>query len=57
MHVHAYEYYQGIEQTYTEAMKWYKKAADQGKTDAQVNLGVMYYNGRGTSRDDTKAAK
>lgn len=32
---------------YAEAMKWYWKAADQGKADAQNNIGVMYAEGEG----------
>ncbi|MAF96509.1 MAG: hypothetical protein CMM60_12240 [Rhodospirillaceae bacterium] len=32
-----------------------KKDAEQGKPFAQFNLGLMYYKGRGTARDYTKA--
>ena len=38
-------------------MKWYRKAADQDDTDAQFNLGNMYYKGRGVPQDYTEAAK
>jgi TPR repeat protein len=27
---------------YAEAVKWYRKAADQGYAEAQLNLGIMY---------------
>ncbi|MDB3966611.1 sel1 repeat family protein, partial [Porticoccaceae bacterium] len=30
-----------------EAVKWYRKAAEQGDANAQYNLGFMYYNGEG----------
>lgn len=38
-----------------EAVKWYRKAAEQGDADAQHNLGSMYKNGRGVSRDLVEA--
>ncbi|MCY2935316.1 MAG: tetratricopeptide repeat protein, partial [Planctomycetota bacterium] len=37
--------------------KWYRKAAEQGDSMAQFNLGLMYYNGRGVPQDNTEAAK
>ena len=40
---------------YTEAFKWYHKAAVQGYADAQYNLGVMYDQGYGTPKNDVKA--
>lgn len=46
----------GVTQDYTEAAKWYRKAADQGFAQAQFNLGLMYANGKGVTRDDTEAA-
>jgi hypothetical protein len=44
------------EPNYTEAAVWYRKAADQGHSLAQFNLGVMYANGQGFDRDDAEAA-
>ncbi len=38
-------------QDYAEAVKWYRKAAEQGHATAQYNLGVMYGNGRGVTQD------
>jgi TPR repeat protein len=32
---------------YSEAVKWYRKAAEQGFPVAQSNLGLMYANGKG----------
>lgn len=42
---------------YIQAVKWYRKAADQGHAGAQNGLGEMYENGRGISRDYIQAAK
>ena len=38
-------------------MKWYLKAAEQEKADAQYNLGYMYAEGRGVAQDDAEAMK
>ena len=40
-----------------EAAKWYNKAADQGYAYAQVNLGLMYYNGEGVLQNKKEAVK
>jgi TPR repeat protein len=39
-------YYEGkgINQNYSEAIKWYQKAAAQGEKVAQFNLGLLYLN-------------
>ena len=42
---------------YSEAVKWYRKAAEQGRTDAQFNLGYCYDKGQGVSQDYTEAVK
>lgn len=34
-----------------QAAQWYEKAASQGHAEAQNNLGVMYYYGRGVEKD------
>jgi len=34
-----------------EAVKWYRRAAEQGDADAQANLGVMYANGAGVPQN------
>ena len=52
-----YDEGRGVTQDYAEAAKWYRKAAEQGDTDAQYNLGVMYDNGRGVTQDYAEAAK
>ena len=40
-----------------EALKWWRKAAEQGDAKAQFNLGVMYDKGQGVMRNYAEAAK
>ena len=40
-----------------EAVKWYRKAADQGSTTARFSLGLMYEDGRGVVKDEAEAVK
>jgi len=47
----------GVPQDYAEAVKWFRKAADQGNAVAQSNLGVMYDNGQGVAQDYAEAVK
>lgn len=47
---------QGVEQNYSEAIKWIGMAADQGIAYAQDYLGTMYEEGRGVPSDMTRAA-
>jgi len=48
---------EGVPQDDAEAVKWYRRAADQGDAKAQDNLGAMYATGRGVPRDDAEAVK
>ena len=41
----------------SEAVKWYRKAAEQGNAFAQYNLGNMYANGKGVPKNDSEAVK
>jgi TPR repeat protein len=41
----------GVTKDYAEALRWYRKAADQGDAGAQYALSLAYANGRGTSPD------
>ena len=52
-----YERGKGVAQSDEKAVKWYRKAADQGNGDAQSNLGVMYREGRGVDQSDEKAVE
>ena len=38
-------------------MEWYRKAAEQGSTDAQFNLIIMYENGWGVDKNDSSAVQ
>jgi TPR repeat protein len=40
-----------------QAVAWFRKAADQGDTSAQSNLGNSYYNGTGVPEDLVEAVK
>ena len=45
------------QQDYTEAMRWFRKAADQGNADAPLKIGVLYGNGWGVAEDDAEAMR
>jgi len=47
----------GVEQNYAEAARWFAQAAEQGHLDATCNLGHLYEDGRGVSKDEKKAAE
>ena len=40
-----------------EAVKWWRKAADQNLAQAQDNLGVCYAHGQGVAKDAVEAVK
>ena len=46
-------YYEGqsVRQDYKEAVKWYRKSAEQGYAGAQSNLGAMYETGQGVPKN------
>ena len=48
---------EGVPQDNAEAVKWFRKAAEQGHARAQAVLGFMYANGRGVPQDYAEAAK
>ena len=45
----------GVPENDVEAVKWYRKAAEQGDDGAQYNLGNMYYKGEGVRKDSVEA--
>ena len=45
----------GVKQDYQQAAYWYRKAADQGYADAQLNLGYLYEKGLGVDQSDQQA--
>ena len=42
---------------YSEAAKWYRKAADQGHAGAQLYLGILLAQGQGVEQDVVEAYK
>ena len=40
-----------------EAVKWYRKAAEQNHAEAQYNLGICFYKGEGVAKDQVEAYK
>ena len=40
-----------------EAVKWYRKAAEQNDAEAQNDLGACYANGQGVAKDEAEAVK
>ena len=44
-----------MDEDFTKAVYWYKKAAEQGDTKAQLNLAVMFRYGTGVTEDFTQA--
>ena len=44
-------------QNYTEAMRWYRMAADTGNAEAQVAVGNLYGEGQGVPRDYSEALR
>ena len=42
---------EGVPEDDVEAVKWYRKAAEQGYATAQYNLALMYANGSGVPED------
>ena len=53
----AYDNGEGVPEDDREAVKWYRKAADQRLTLAQYNLGLAYAAGEGVPEDDREAVK
>jgi TPR repeat protein len=48
---------EGVEKDEKEAVRWFRKAAEQGYAMAQVELGKVYYYGQGVKKDNTEAIK
>ena len=46
-----------MKNSYSEAVRWYRKAAQQGDDDSQYNLGNMYFRGEGVEQDPAEAVK
>jgi TPR repeat protein len=48
---------QGVAQDHAEALRWLRRAADQGYAAAQANIGCMCENGLGVKKDFTEALR
>lgn len=49
---------QGVDRDFEEALRWYRKSADQGHADSQYRIAVAYSFGLGgVIKDDATAAK
>jgi TPR repeat protein len=47
----------GVTQDYVEAVKWYRKAAEQGQAAGQCSLGICYQGGLGVAKNEEEAVK
>lgn len=50
-----YEHGLGVDQSYSEAMVWYSRAAEAGQVHSQYNLATLYHYGRGTLKNQSAA--
>ena len=48
---------QGVARDDAEAVRWFRKAAEQGDATAQNDLGKAYATGEGAARDQGQAAR
>jgi len=47
----------GLATNYAEAVKWFRKAAEQNFAEAQCNLGRCYARGNGLAKDEVEGNK
>jgi hypothetical protein len=47
----------GVTQDYKEAVKWFRKAAEQGNAAAQASMGHLYEEGKEVAKDYKEAEK
>ena len=52
-----YSFGDGVPQDHSEAVRWYRLAAEQGLAAAQATLGAMYSGGLGVPQDYPKAVQ
>lgn len=52
-----YEYGRGVPKDYREALRWYRKAAEQGMAPAEFSVGEAYALGREVTKDDREAVR
>ncbi len=51
----SYQYGMGAPKDDAQAAHWYGLAADQGEAEAQVRLGLLYFNGKGVTKNKVEA--
>jgi TPR repeat protein len=54
---YSYEHGEGVAQDSTEAVRYYRLAAEQGHADAQFSLGCCYGQGAGVAQDWAEAVR
>jgi len=47
----------GVNQSYSEALRLFRQAADLGDQQAMNNIGVMYSEGQGVPKSDAEASR
>ncbi len=47
----------GVPQGYAEAVRWWRRAAEQGNANAQSRLGILYDMGQGVPQDYAEAVR
>ena len=52
-----YENGQGVQQDYSEALKWYRIAANNGNIEAKIKVGIFYRDGLGSEQNYSEAKK
>jgi TPR repeat protein len=52
---YAYNFGEGVEKSYPDALKWHLLSADQCNSWAMNNLGIMYERGLGVKQDSERA--
>lgn len=45
----------GVQRDFSQAAIWFKKAADQGYSGAQLSIALLYKKGKGVNKSNTKA--
>jgi uncharacterized protein len=45
----------GVSRDDALALQWFRRAAERGFADAEYNLGVLYFQGRGVTKDERQA--
>jgi len=48
---------EGVKQDHVEAVRWYRKGADQDDAYSQASLGFSYRNGEGVKQDHVEAVR